>query len=389
MKVQITKRQVDSIPTPTEGRVKVYDASLTGFGLVVYASGKRMFFVEYGPATRRRRLTLGAYGPLTVDAARKLAAERLGEVIHGEDPLDQREARRRMPTFGEWVDTYMEGVRRRKKRPEHDAGYLGRGRERWGSRPLDAITRRDVGTAMEAEAARGNPTANRWLASVRACFAAAVRDVVIEANPAMGVRPYREGPPRSRVLTDVELERVVAAVEELENPHVRAAFVLLVETGARKSEVLRAKWADLDLDDSAAGLWRLPSPKAGRPQVIPLAPGTVAYLRTVPRVGDWLVPGQDTERHRSDLRTAWNRIRAVAELVDVTIHDVRRTFGLAVARMAGLHVASKLLRHSDVRITERVYAPLGIADLRTAVTGVYDGRAKVIDIQKAKAGRGV
>ncbi|HQR44587.1 MAG TPA: hypothetical protein PK598_01065 [Thermoanaerobaculia bacterium] len=66
-------------------------------------------------------------------------------------------------------------------------------------------------------------------------------------------------------------------------------------------------------------------------------------------------------------------------LADVHIHDLRRTFGLHVAKAAGLHVASKLLRHGDVRITERVYAPLGIETLRAAV----EKRSEVLPFPKA------
>ncbi|MBM4369650.1 MAG: site-specific integrase, partial [Deltaproteobacteria bacterium] len=195
------------------------------------------------------------------------------------------------------------------------------------------------------------------------------------------VRPFREGPPRDRVLSADELPRVLAAFDALPDPHVRAAFVLLMDTGARKSEALRARWCDFDLD---GGTWRIPSPKAGRPQVIPLAPHTVAFLRTVPRVGPWFCPGRDPTEPREDLKGPWARIREAADLDGVTIHDLRRTFGLAVARAAGLHVASKLLRHSDIRITERVYAPLGLDDLRNALDATHAARGKVI----AMAGRG-
>ena len=85
-------------------------------------------------------------------------------------------------------------------------------------------------------------------------------------NPAMGIRNFREAPPRARVLSDAEFARVVEAFEAIPDPHVRAAFVLLLDTGARKSEALCARWEDFDLE---AGIWRIPSPKAGRPQVVP------------------------------------------------------------------------------------------------------------------------
>lgn len=385
MKTHLTKRAVDSTKAPATGRTKVYDDILVGFGLVVHASGKKSFFVEYGPAEQRRRMTLGAYGPLTVEAARELATAKLAEVSAGGDPLTERERLANIPTFSKWRDEYMVEVRRRKKRPDHDERYLTWAAESWPSQRLDQITRRDVKAAMEVVAKRGQTTANRWLASVRACLQAAVKDEVISENPASLIKPFRESIPRSRVLSDDEFGRVVAAFEALPDPFVRAAFVLLMDTGTRKSEVLGAKWNDLDLNE---GLWRLPATKSGRPQFVPLSEGTVAYLRGIERQGEWLIPGRDSANHRADLRNGWLDVRKAAAVMDVTIHDLRRTFGLHVARKCGLHIASKLLRHSDIRVTERVYAPLGIDDLRTAVSDMQGERGKVIELQKAKAARG-
>ncbi|MDP2312657.1 MAG: site-specific integrase [Pseudomonadota bacterium] len=399
MKAHITKRTVDALKVP-EGadRAKLYDDTLTGFGVTAWASGKRVFFIEYGGRGQQRRMTLGEYGPLTVDAARTMAQIKLGEFVQGVDPLAAREERAGMPTFSKWRDDYLEGVRRRKKQPRHDEHYLAaehadrkhaRKRKpdeaphpiatvaaRWARKPLDQISRADVETGMLAVAERGHTSANRWLAAVRACFEHAVETKVIRENPAMGIKPYREAPPRARVLTDDEFGRVVAAFDALPDPFVRAAFVLLMDTGARKSEVLGARWDDFDLD---GGLWRIPSPKAGRPQTIPLSESTVAYLGTVDRIGPWFSPGRDATKHRGDLRRAWDTVREEAALVGVTIHDLRRTFGLHVAKRAGLHIASKLLRHSDIRVTERVYAPLGMDDLRTAVTGMQGARLKLIE----------
>lgn len=385
LNVHITKRVVDALKPDADGRPKLYDDVLTGFGVVVYPSGKKAFFLEYGPKSARRRMTLGQYGALTVDAARTMAMEKLGEIAKGSDPLDERAERAAMPTFAAFESEYMEGVRRRKKQPRHDARYLALAAERWRARPLDQVSRRDVQAAMEDMAARGHTTANRWLASVRACFEAARRDGRIGENPAAGIKPYRENPPRSRVLSDEEFARVVAAFDGIADLHVRAAFVLLMDTGARKSEALGARWEDFDLD---GGLWRIPSPKAGHPQMIPLADTTVSYLRGVQRLGPFLVPGLDSARPRTDLRRAWGQVREAASIQGVTIHDLRRTFGLHVAKRAGLHIASKLLRHADIRVTERVYAPLGIDAMRDAVADTHRERGKMVDEVRRRAPTG-
>ena len=228
-----------------------------------------------------------------------------------------------------------------------------------------------------------HPTAaNRLLASVRACLQAAWRLDKIPSNPAMKVRPFRENPPRQRTLSDEELQRVLKALAEWPDAHERAAFTLLVETGARLSEVLRARWADVDLE---AAEWRLPSPKAGYPHLVPLAAATVAMLRRLLRLGALVIPGKShADKPRFDLKRAWDAIREAASVPDIHVHDLRRTFGLHVARAAGLHVASKLLRHSDIRITEAVYAPLGIEELQKAVEQEAGNLAKVFKMRPRK-----
>ena len=347
-KVKITNRNLWKLESTNSRGTRYHDTELSGFGVTVYPTGRRSFWIVYGPKTRRRRMTLGQAGPLSVDNARALAREHLATVYQGGDPLDQREARRAVPTVGEWIDDYLAEVDRRKKHPRADHRYLGDCKERWGDRPIDSLTVEDMRRAM-AEMSEDHPIrGNRWLASIRSCLNTAWRADLLPSNPASRIRPNRENAPRSRVLDAEELGRVVTAIDAEKNSFVRGALLLLILTGARCSEVLSARWADIDLD---AATWRIPSPKSGRPQIVPLHAEAVALLRSFPRNGEWLVPGRDPSKHRVDLDKPWKQIRDTAEVSDVHLHDLRRTFGLNVARAAGLHVASKLLRHSTVTVT--------------------------------------
>lgn len=369
----LTERSVRALTTTKRRGEDVYDARLKGFGVTVHPSGRKSFWLVYadprGARTdtgrpARRRLHLGKYPVVSVADARADALAALGEVRRGHDPAEEKERRRAMPSFQEWVTEYLAGVRLRKKQPRDDVAYLGMACERWGNKPLDTILADDIAKLVQSYGEKHRPAANRLLASVGACLQAAWRMDLILANPARRVQRFPENPPRDRTLTDDELHRVLKALAAWPDLHERAAFALLLATGARLSEVLRARWSDLDLD---AGTWRLPSPKSGHPQLVPLNGDTVAMLRRLPRPGDFVIPGRSTpDKPRYDLKTAWDAIKAAAKCPDVRVHDLRRTFGLAVARAAGLHVASKMLRHGDVGITGRIYAPLGFEDLRKA-----------------------
>ena len=83
---KLTKRTVDA----TEIRSKDYvlwDDELPGFGLRVFASGKRSYVVQYRASGRSRRFTIGLHGVWTPEEARREAKVLLGQVARGGNPL--------------------------------------------------------------------------------------------------------------------------------------------------------------------------------------------------------------------------------------------------------------------------------------------------------------
>ena len=135
-------------------------------------------------------------------------------------------------------------------------------------------------------------------------------------------------------------------------------------TGARKSEVLLATWDQFDLD---RGVWTKPShnTKEKRIEHVPLNDQAIAFLKLLPREGEYLFPGR-MGAHLTDLRFAWAAIRKDTELQDVHIHDLRHTFAShLVSRGASLPIVGRLLGHSQTQTTAR-YAHLADSPLREA-----------------------
>lgn len=367
MRTKLTEKVIPGLKTSDSKGVVVFDcdpAAPRGFGIRITAKGRKSFVLKYGPEGRRRVYTLGDHPGLSLKDAREEAEKLRGRVLSGVDPAREKADGRQALTFGLWSKQYLEQIVARKKRPQEDRRYLAAAAKVWGNRLLAEIRPEDVATFRERFAADGHTTqGNRALASVRACLEEALRRSLLDDNPASRLRPYRENAPRQRVLTDPEMKMLLRSLDTLEDPLLANAFLLLVETGARTSEVLRAKWENIDLE---AGVWSIPSPKADIPQSIPLTPTSKKRLSKLPKVGPWLCPGLTPFRHRTSLLPAWRALKTKAGLSGVNLHDLRRTTGLSVYRSHGLHVASKLLRHSDVRVTARVYAPLAPSELAAA-----------------------
>jgi hypothetical protein len=96
--VLLTKRSVDAA-AKKDKRYYVWDSALPGFGVRIETSGAKTFIVRYraeggGRTAAQRFITVGRYGTLIAEAARKQAKMLLGGVAKGEDPADERRAKR-------------------------------------------------------------------------------------------------------------------------------------------------------------------------------------------------------------------------------------------------------------------------------------------------------
>jgi integrase len=388
--MKLTKRTIDALPPgPEKGRWYA-DDELAGFYAIRYPSST-YFAVRFRVHGRRRALRVGLYGEVTPDTARKEARGILARARIGEDPAAAKQKARTIPTWAAWTTLYAARVQGVKKSAAQDERYLGLAEEggevfrkirrAWGPRALTEITPEDVLEARDL--LRKTPVqANRWAASVRACFGAAIAAGHLTANPAREVPQFLEGPPRQRVLSADETDSLLRAIDAEEDPHARAGLLLLLTTGARLTEALRAKWEDLSDLEGPRPMWTIPSPKAGTPQAVPLPAAVVKVLRRLARIGPYIVTGRKELAPRKDLKGAWSRAleRAGLSSAGIHVHDLRRSHGLEVYRTSGLLAAQKLLRHSDPRVTAAVYVPLAAEDLR----GAQEKRSRLLKFRMTR-----
>jgi integrase len=133
---------------------------------------------------------------------------------------------------------------------------------------------------------------------------------------------------------------------------------LLLLTGARKSEILTARWEYVRLD---LRLLVVPLSKSGKPRHIPLSDEALAIITSLQRRHGcpWLFPGHNPEKPLSDVFLFWKQLRQELGMPDVRIHDLRHTFASCLVNAGhSLYEVQKLLGHSDPKITMR-YAHLG------------------------------
>lgn len=374
--VKLTKKLIDAAPFPKQGQMFLRDVEVRGLALRI-TTGAKAFVFEKKINGRARRFTLGPYGALTVEAARKMAQEKIGEVAKGDDPAEARRQRRQATTWGDLETLYLERHAIHKKSMKDDVSLLNRHLAQWRTWRLSAITKAEVCSKhAEIGAAGHRIAANRMIALVRVMFNLATDwGFFAGVNPAARVKLFKEVS-RERFIKPDELPRLWKALGDESNPYVRVAFMVGLLTGARRNEVLAMQWTDLDVSQ---GLWVIPSTKAGRMHTIPLPRPALEALIGLPRLegNPYVFCGRWGRGHLVNVAKPWRRIRQQAGLNDVRIHDLRRTLGSwLVAAGASLPLIGKALNHSNVSTTQ-VYARLQLDPVRVALE---DNAARMLTI---------
>ncbi len=84
--MKLTKSAVDTA-RPDARDYEIRDTIIPGFFCKITPAGRKVFMLSYRTSSgERRKPSLGTYGQITVDQARKLAQDFLAEVRGGADP---------------------------------------------------------------------------------------------------------------------------------------------------------------------------------------------------------------------------------------------------------------------------------------------------------------
>ena len=367
----LSNRAVDALEV---GRDRViWDTGLSGFGVRVYSSGRKVYIAQGRGPQGTRRVTLGRHRAVSAGEARRRAEAALARIRAGEEPNLPAAARNASgPAVAELAERYFrEHVAVRCKpgtvslyRHVVDKHVL----PALGHVPIAALGREQV-AELHYRLRKKPVTANQAVGALSRMFNRAEAWGMVQpgTNPCRFVKPYRERR-RERFLTEDEFRRLGRTLERMETEgdlpgSVAGAIRLLMLTGCRSGEILHLRWDDVRLEESEI---RLRDSKTG-PRAVSLSPGAARALAGIPRVPGipWVVPGRWPDAPLRHLTHHWYKVRKQAGLDDVRIHDLRHSFASrALALGEDLTMIGKLLGHSKIQTTAR-YAHLareGIAE---------------------------
>lgn len=380
MRINLSDRFLKSLkPAPTGIRITVWDSHLPSFGVRVTDRSRISFFVLRRPRGSRKpvRIVLGPYPALTLSDARARAREALRVLDSGSRPLDlahrQKELTARIAanTFARVAEDF---IKRHvsTKRTATGIAQLIRNKlvKRWGPRPIAEITRGDVIAFIEEIVDSGKRTAaHQALIYTRRLFNWAIaRDAYgLNQSPCdriSGREIAGSLKARHRVLADWETRAIWNAADGIgQSSYPIAPFIrLLFLTGARRSEIAKGTWNEIDLDRKTwtIGAARM---KNGLPHEIPLTDQMLEIIAALPRFrgpflfsttfGEHPIAAFSKMKRSLDVEAA--RI-AGSSIEEWRIHDIRRTVRTTLARLR----------------VDAIVAELVIGHRQRGIAAVYD-----------------
>ncbi len=384
-RIKLTKKNVESIPFPPESanaRRSYQDTEDRYLHLVVTRTVRSWRYIRKigGRGGRMRFITLGHYPNMTPDQARKASELVSADFTKGIDPGEERKINRTIPTWEQLFEWYLENHAKPHKRTwKYDVDMESLYCQAWRSRRHSDIST-DVVTRWHKHLGqtKGKHQADRVLAMVKTVFSKAIAaDVIQGRNPAAHVTKFFSSTDeysRDRHLDGGEIGRLLKTLTAYHDQDIADFFMVLLFTGARKSNVMAMRWDDMNQRTPDRAAWTIPAPQSKNkaPMVVQIVEPVISILNRRyenRRSDEWVFPSRNgaKSKHLTEPKKAWATICEQADLKDVRMHDLRRTLGSWQASLGtSLQIIGKSLGHRSTKSTE-IYARLDVDPVRASV----------------------
>jgi len=396
--INLTEQRVHELTCP-KGKVDVFfpDEKVKGFAVRVYASGMRTFVYRYRILGKSAKIVIGNIHNMHVSEARKQAQKYGKLVAEGKDPREAKaenlaavrarreEAKRKAITFRDawesylaarkphWGErNYLDHVRAAAERTEKlQAGVLAR----FLSVPLDRLTSQAIAEMISDERTK-RPTAVSQAYRYLRAFIRWLQDMPqhqgIVSSDLYKSRQIRDGLPKNKAKSGDCLERPDLAtwfreVRAISNPIISTYLQGLLLTGARREELAKLEWKNVDLKATRMTLDDKVDKDNGR--VIPIPPYLAdlfsqlkardeAYAKMKERdPSPYVFVSKSAGRgYIAEPRIAHNQALERAGLPHVSLHGLRRSFAtLAEEGGATSGLIAQIQGHRPSAIAEKHY----------------------------------
>lgn len=369
---------------PTDKARKMADAH--GLYLEVMPSGARYWRLKYRFHGKEKRLALGVYPDISLAEAREKREQARKLLANGTDPgfakkEEKRQAARNAEnTFEsaarEWHANKLESW------TSHHAKYVLKRLEadifpEIGYLPIADITAPQILDALRKIEKRGaQEIAHRAQQTTGQIFRYAIVTGLAERNPAADLKGALKPVKRSHyaALESGDLPTFIQALEKNDArlyPHTRLGMKLLMLTFVRTSELIAAKWEEIDLKEKR---WVIPAHrmKMRKDHIVPLATQSLEILVELKALAgnrEWVFPSQINPRKHMSNNTILKALERMGYKGQATGHGFRALAMSTIKEKLGYRheVVDRQLAHAHRSKVDAAYDRAKFLDERTVM----------------------
>ena len=298
MKINLTKASIGKI-TPQPRQFFVWDSKVSGFGLRVSAGGSKTFVIQSRIDGREKKITIGKYGILSPDQARKTAISHLSKMQQGIDPSPSRKYN--SLSLGDLMEGYVSLLQLKGKVSTREvesvvAKHIKNSCPRLWKKAANEVTKEDCKLIFNKLIRVGKRRqADKVRSYIKSAYSAAIdadndadmpeifQQLKLQDNPARDLKKVKgSSNARSRALSLKELRNYWQRLEKLQEPKKSILKLHILTGGQRQQQLLRLSLSDVDFDSK---YMVLKDPKgrreAPRRHIVPLLPEAISVIKSM------------------------------------------------------------------------------------------------------------
>lgn len=371
MRHLFTEEYIRGLENDQKARLEIYDSFCPYLSCRISENGQKTYFVRKKYLSRNICVTIGKTDEVGLEFARKKAFPLLEKIQNGINPNEEKYELSNEITLGEFYEEYMERhviAKTSKRNIDNSKGLYRRYLVQWKNKRLSELNMRTIEMHFNSiKKDHGIFAANQTLTMLRHMYNKAIQWGWDGRNPTTGIKKFHVEA-RDRFLASGEIQRLFSALEEESDLVYKTFFYALLFTGQRRGNVLTMRWEEIDFK---TGIWYIARTKNGTSLRVPLVEQLAIKLKELklqsggtPRV---FPRSLNPREHLTEPRKVWDRIKKRARLLNLRMHDLRRTVA-SYECMNGenLSVVSKTLNHKTLAATQ-VYARVDMSAVSRAL----------------------
>jgi len=357
-------------PPIDKSKVQYFDSELTGFMIEVKNTGSKTYYYRYRVNTSQKMIRIGTTTELNFQQAKEKYLELKENQTNPQEHSPQKE--KPLITFLEFYNSYyLPYIKAHIKSYETNISvfknHILKDLSNTSMADLKKLDIKRLHNEMITIKNLSRATANKFLIFLSSAYKLANEFELLNSyNPCRGIKEFELNNQRQIFLTQSQTKRLLNEVNKSSNIHLKYIVPMLLLSGARKREVLDAKWCDFD---NINNLWTIPLTKNGKKRILPITKSLQTILNQIPKdKTPYLFASPLTLKPYISIYQSWNSARTKANLKEVRMHDLRHTYASALVNAkCSLYEVQVLLGHSTAKMTQR-YAHLSNESLMNAAS---------------------